>query len=62
MNNFYEKELLKGLIEKYGNGLESIVTKEREFERLIEAYQVFVRGEKKKHKKKRVIKSLKVWS
>jgi len=43
---------LESLIQRYGTGLEGVVSKEREFERLIDAYQVFMRGDKKKMQRK----------
>ncbi|KAL5264382.1 hypothetical protein ACHWQZ_G005467 [Mnemiopsis leidyi] len=46
------KRCLESLIQRYGTGLEDVVSKEREFERLIEAYQVFMRGDKKKMQRK----------
>lgn len=46
------QKCLESLIERYGTGLEGVVSKEREFERLIEAYQVFMRGDKKKLQRK----------
>jgi len=46
------KRCLESLIQRYGTGLEDVVAKEREFERLIEAYQTFMRGDKKKMQRK----------
>ena len=49
---FIFQRCLESLIQRYGTGLEDVVSKEREFERLIEAYQVFMRGDKKKMQRK----------
>ena len=51
-NTFIFQRCLESLIQRYGTGLEDVVSKEREFERLIEAYQVFMRGDKKKMQRK----------